>query len=434
MCLLNILTLFLLLCAGVKTAHPLQWLPCMFNDYITQTNNEGGRSIHLLQRSSILQFGLQGDNPVNPHVITFLVTKSKVNLLNFMMDTDADDMDCVIQKYNTEGIHVKWPSLKSHKYISWFSVTLTHTQGLFIISGILAYPCEAPLSEHDEDPNWPAIEDQQILSTSAAVMLKTLSPMETSGIGHQKTLHCQFAVDHKAPNVSVLWYQQSRGERRILFGHASRSGQTEGRGVELKNLARGDLSYTIPFTEVKHTGKYVCSVSVFPMSINLDINLQIQESPQVSLNVGPTLTLQEGEEMKLICEAAKYYPLDVHIEWYEKDPTSSGRRVGAPLAKAMDNILLSSHKNNMDRTYSLLGFFYLKASLEKSGRQFTCSVSHISLRMPIKKSFILIVEEPSSWFFTLTVCSVIVILLSILFFNLRYLFLARKHSLREKPY
>ncbi|XP_077468383.1 tapasin-related protein-like isoform X2 [Stigmatopora argus] len=395
----------------------------MFNDYIPQANNEGVRDIHLLQRSSILQFGQQGDNPVNPHGITFLVTQSKAHLRNFMMDTDADHVDCVIQRYNTGGIHVKWPGQKSHKYNSWFSITLTHTQGLFIISGILAHTCEAPLSEHDDVTNCPAIEDRQTLTTSAAVILKTLSPMVTSGLGHQKTLHCQFAVDHKAPNVSALWYQHSRGERRILLKHASRSGQTEGRGVELKNLASGDLSYTIPFTEVKHTGEYVCSVSVFPLSISLDISLQIQESPQVSLNVGPTLTLQEGEEMKLICEAAKYYPLDVHIVWYEKDPASSGQRVGAPVPKAMDNILLSSHKNNMDRTYSLLGFFYLKASLEKSGRQFTCSVSHISLRMPIKKSFILTVEEPSSWFFTLTVCSVIVILLSVLCFNLRYLIL-----------
>lgn len=116
------------------------------------------------------------------------------------------------------------------------------------------------------------------------------------------------------------------------------------------------------------------------------------EPPRVSLNVGPTLTLQEDGEQKVICEAESYYPLDVEIVWYEQDPAVSGQRVGAPLPKVLENVLLSSHKHNQDKTFSLSAFFYLKASLRASGRQFTCSVSHQSLRVPIRKSFILTVE------------------------------------------
>lgn len=112
--------------------------------------------------------------------------------------------------------------------------------------------------------------------------------------------------------------------------------------------------------------------------------------------MGPVLSVLDGAEHKVVCEAENYYPLDVEIKWYEQDPAASGQRVGAPLPKMLQNILLSSHKHNQDMTYSLSGFFYLKASLEASGRQFTCSVSHKSLRMPIKKSFILQVEGESS--------------------------------------
>lgn len=115
-------------------------------------------------------------------------------------------------------------------------------------------------------------------------------------------------------------------------------------------------------------------------------------APRVSLNIGPTLSLLEGDEQKVICEAEGYYPLDVDIFWFEQDPSVSNQRVGAPLPKALKNILLSSHKHNMDKTYTLSAFFYLKASLRDSGRQFTCSVSHPSLRLPIKKSFVLTVE------------------------------------------
>lgn len=97
-----------------------------------------------------------------------------------------------------------------------------------------------------------------------------------------------------------------------------------------------------------------------------------------------------------MCDAEGYYPLDVQMVWYEQDRAASGQRVGAPLPKVLQNILLSSHKHNNDKTFSLSAFFYLKASLEDSGKQFTCSVSHHSLRVPIKKSFILNVQGEHS--------------------------------------
>lgn len=120
-------------------------------------------------------------------------------------------------------------------------------------------------------------------------------------------------------------------------------------------------------------------------------SLLSSEAPRVSLNIGSTLSLQEGGEQKIVCKAEGYYPLDVEIVWYEQEPAVSGKRVGAPLPKVLQNILLSSHRHNLE-TYSLSAFFYLTALLRDSGKQFTCSVSHQSLRVPIRKSFILTVE------------------------------------------
>ena len=94
----------------------------------------------------------------------------------------------------------------------------------------------------------------------------------------------------------------------------------------------------------------------------------------------------------MTCEADSYYPLDVEIGWYMQDPAVAGQRVGAPLPEKLQNVLLSSHKHNTDKTYSLTAFFYLQAALKHSGREFTCRVSHKSLRVPIKKSFTLTVE------------------------------------------
>lgn len=46
--------------------------------------------------------------------------------------------------------------------------------------------------------------------------------------------------------------------------------------MELKALAGGDASYTLPYTEMKSEGTYICSVLVNPLFGSVDINLQIE--------------------------------------------------------------------------------------------------------------------------------------------------------------
>lgn len=264
------------------------------------------------------------------------------------------------------------------------------------------------------------------------MVIKTESPTVKAALGSQQKLHCRFAVDHEQSNVSVEWIWQHRGERNTLFSYSRGSGRSQGDGVALKSLAGGDASYNIPLVKMTHEGTFVCSVSLNPIFTHLDLNLHVEgeiktvwvfpyssalkrlvlnrrdssgttmkvvlissEPPRVSINVKGVLTLAEGAEHKVICDAGSYYPLDVEMVWYEQDPAASGQRVGAPLPKPLQNILLSSHKHNSDKTFSLSAFFYLKASLRDSGKQFTCSVSHKSLRVPIKKSFVLQVEGES---------------------------------------
>ncbi len=108
------------------------------------------------------------------------------------------------------------------------------------------------------------------------MVMKTQSPSVNIGLAAKQKLHCQFAIDHKKPNITVEWHWQHRGERILLFGHSSRSEKTQGTGVGLKSLAGGDASYTIPFTKMSSEGTYICSVSVVPLFAHLDINLRIE--------------------------------------------------------------------------------------------------------------------------------------------------------------
>ncbi|XP_039986194.1 tapasin-related protein [Xiphias gladius] len=426
--------IYLYLSAGVLCINQVSWLPCRFTDENVTVNEEGHTETQFIHREAMLQFGHRGDAPLNPHAITFLVTASKLDLRRYVEGVEREQLECELRRYSTEGVHVRWPVQAAQEYNHWYRCTLKHSKGLFAITGVLRHPTDQPPTGRQDYRSWPAIGDREILTTTVALVIKTQSPSVRAGLSSQQKLHCQFDLDHRGPNVTVEWHRQHRGEKTRLFSHSSRSGQTQGTGVGLKRLAGGDASYTLPFTKMSSEGTYICSVSVNPLLASLDINLQIEEPPRVSVNVGTNLLLQEGGEQKVVCEAENYYPLDVEIVWYEQDPAVSGQRVGAPVPKKLQNVLLSSHKHNNDKTYSVSAFFYLQASLRDSGRQFTCSVSHQSLRVSIRKSFILTVEEPSSWVFYLAVGVTVVVLLVILCAMLNYLRSARKRALRKKPY
>ncbi|XP_073318560.1 tapasin-related protein [Pagrus major] len=418
------------LCAAVQCVPQMSWLPCQFIDEHVFLNNEGHTETELIHREAMLQFGQKGDTPVNPNAITFLVTGSKLDLRRYIEGVEADQLECELRRYSTQGIHVRWPVKGAEEYNRWFSCTLKHTEG--IVTGFLRYPTDQPPSGQQDFRSWPAIADREIFTTSVVMVIQTQSPSVKASLGTEQKLHCRFAVDHKTPNITVEWTFQHRGERVKLFSHNSRTGQIHGTGVGLKTLAGGDATYKLPFAKISSEGMYICSVSVMPLFASLDISLHIEKAPVVSLNVGPTLLLQEGQDQKVICEAENYYPLDVEIIWYQ-GPAVSGQSVGAPLPKVLQNILLSSHRHSQEKTYSLSAFFYLQPSLSDSGRQYTCSVSHKSLRVPIRKSFILTVEEPSSWMFTLTVVFILIILLVVLYMMLPRL-LSGKRSAQKKPY
>ncbi|XP_068562083.1 tapasin-like [Cebidichthys violaceus] len=422
---------YLCLCAGVRCVQLVSSLPCNFTDE-NVFMKDGLTETQHIHREAMLQFDQAGDPPVNPHAITFLITDSKLDLRRFVEGVEVDRLDCELRRYSTEGIYVRWPFKGEQVYNLWFSCILKHAE--FTVTGFLRQPSDQPPPGQQDYRSWPAIEDRETLTTSVAMVIKTKTPAVRASLGSQQKLHCQFAVDHKAPKVTVEWHRQHRGERTRLFSHNGRTGRSEGSGVGQRSLADGDASYSLPFAKMTSEGTYICSVSVIPLFGSVEISFHIEEPPRVSLNIRPTLLLQKGGEQKVSCNAERYYPLDVEIVWYVQDD----RRVGAPLPKELQNVLLSSHIHNQDNTYSLTAFFYLKASLKDSGRQYTCSVSHQSLRMPVTESFILMVEEPSSWmdnlFFGLLVVVLLVVLLVLLVVLLRYLHSARKQAVLKKPY
>ncbi|KAF4104137.1 tapasin-related protein [Onychostoma macrolepis] len=410
-----------LLCLGVngsQSLYDVQWLPCPFVDEKIHINEEGHTETKYINREAVLQFGNVGDKPLHP-TITFLVTASKVDMRRYLEGTE-DTLNCEIRRYSTGGIVMRWPTAGAQDHDAWFTCTIRHTQGLFVITTFLRHTTAAPAQGEVDFLEWRTVNDRDLLTTSAAMVVLTRTPSVEVGFLKEPNLHCQFTVDHKLPNTTVEWRLQKHGERSKLFSYSSRTGKSEGSGVAVKAIAAGNVSYKLPPTKKHSEGTYICSVMVPPLYGSHDIPLTLSEQPRVSINVGSTLSMTLGKDQKLICDAEGYYPLDVNIEWYRE---TSG---GSPTPSFLKNVLYSSHRLHQDGTYSLSAFFYLLPSLEDSGYKYTCRVSHKSLLIPIRKSFNLIVTEPDSTMWYITVIGFIIAMLVILCYILPQFLAGRK--------
>ncbi|KAK7883151.1 hypothetical protein WMY93_029325 [Mugilogobius chulae] len=394
---------------GVLRAYQIPWLPCNFIDEKVFYNSEGLVETKHTNREAMLQFGHKGDAPVNPDAVTFLVTSSKLDIRRFFEGSEVDQLACELQRYSTEGIHMRWPVRGEHEYNRWFTSRITDLKSQLTVLGFIRQSTpEPPTGAHDYR-NWTAIEDRAVLSTTVVMVVKTQTPKIKASLRSSQKLDCHFAVDHKAANILVEWHK--RGERTSLFSYSGQTGVSQGSGVNTKRLSMGDASYSVSFSKMSSEGVYMCSVTVLPLHASLEISLHI-----------------EGEEKRVACEADGYYPLDVDIEWTYLEGADVGRRVGAPVPKVLENVLYSSHKPNPDRTLYVSAFFYLKAKLSESGRQFTCTVTHQSLRVPVKKSFTLTVQEPSKWMFIVFSLIVIVAVVGLLFLLRSMLTGRRQHQ------
>ncbi|KAI7800430.1 tapasin-related protein-like [Triplophysa rosa] len=410
-----ILALLCLVVNGSESADDLQWLPCQFVDEKVYLNEEGHIETQYIYKKAIIQFGNDGDRPLYLN-ITFLVTASRVDMRHYL-EGDKDTLNCIIRRYNIGRIVMRWPAVGSQEYDIFFTCTLRHTKGAFNITTFLRHTPPAPAGGQVDFLQRLKINDNDLLTTSAVMAVLTRTPSVEVGLLKEPTLHCQFAVDHKKANVRVEWIFQRHGK---LLSYSSHTAISKGTGVSIKDIGAGNASFKLPPTQKTSEGIYICSIRVPPLNGSQNILVRLREQPNVSLNVDSTLSLTLGEYKKVMCDAERYYPLDVNIEWLRE-------QVGvSPTPVLLDNVLHSNHQHDHDGLFSLSAFFYLKPSLEDSGYKYTCKVSHKSLLTPIRKSFILSVTAPYSTMEYITFSGFVVVMLGFLYRYLPQFIAARK--------
>ncbi|XP_063061221.1 tapasin-like [Engraulis encrasicolus] len=411
----------------LQSIHEVPWLPCQFVDEHFQFDSDGHREARYEHRNAVLQFGQQGDRPVHSEVITFLITGSKVDMRRYVKG-EVDSLLCEVRRHNTSVV-ARWPGHGAQEHDTWFTCTLRHNEGLYVATTFLRHSPSDINAPRPESGIWATIADRETVITSAVMVVSSSTPTVNVGLVKEQMLNCEFAVDHKSPRITVEWRLQRRGERTKLFSYSGHTGQVEGSGVAVKAIGRGDASLKIPLTKHASEGTYICSVYVPPLYGSHDIALHIMEPPRVSLTVSAELSLAVGEEQKVLCEAATYYPLDVRMEWLKESTVPGASR----MPEVLKQVLFSSHRHHLDGTYSLSAFFLLKPSLQDSGYRYTCRVEHASLQYPIRKSFTLTVTENDSLLWYALPVVVIVVLFGIL-----VLLLSKLNAMREaqkrKPY
>ncbi|XP_018409602.1 PREDICTED: natural cytotoxicity triggering receptor 3 ligand 1-like [Nanorana parkeri] len=334
---------------------------------------------------------------------TFVFKDSSINLMPFLK-ADLEKLKCKIKSYFTDNIQVLWPDIppSDNTQDSWYIVTTQHTDEKFQMSTFFTILTQTPsTAERDDD----------IHDAVATFTTSTHTPHIYTRLNDNVVLDCAFTVDHKA-EASVTWHFQGSGRRNLkLLSYNGSTKQLEyhrkNSVMQVEKIQKGIASLSVTNVALENQGQFTCTVSVGSLYAEQQINLEIRESPVVSVNV-ESVTLTEGEEQKFVCDASNYYPLNVNIEWLQEG------QHGGFLPTLVPNLIYSSHKYNRDGTFSLSGSFLYTASLQDSGSTFTCRVEHESLSISIKKKVTLTVLERNGWTWTFLQVMIIIFILIII--------------------
>lgn len=179
--------------------HETSWLPCKFSDERVVTKSDGQPELEFIPREAILQFGKQGDAPVNPHVITFLVTGktlaikelsmenscipfcsvlappgSKVNLQRYIQGVEPDQVECGLHWHKLQDVNVRWPAQQANEFNHWLRCHIKHTSGDFILTSFLRHSTDQPPSTQDSRI-WPVISDRETVTTKGLHLISAVN-------------------------------------------------------------------------------------------------------------------------------------------------------------------------------------------------------------------------------------------------------------------
>lgn len=117
--------------------------------------------------------------------MTFYVALvSKLDLQRSIEGVEADELECEVRRYSTEGIHVRWPALGAEGYNRWYTCILRHRKDKFSVTAFLRHPSDQPPPGQQDYRSWPPIADQEVLTTTGRC------PLHLKLLLHVRTKAC----------------------------------------------------------------------------------------------------------------------------------------------------------------------------------------------------------------------------------------------------
>ncbi|XP_007935281.1 tapasin-related protein [Orycteropus afer afer] len=218
------------------------------------------------------------------------------------------------------------------------------------------------------------LSPQGTVQTAVEFQVTTQSPSLNSLLGATASLHCGFSMAPGLDLISVEWRLQYKGSGRLVYSWTTGQGQAKREGAMLEPeplLIAGDASLTLPSLTPKDEGAYICQITTSLYQAQQIIQLNIQASPKIRLNL-----VNEPQLPTLTCNIAGYYPLDVTVTWTREELD------GTPVQ--VSGASFSSLRQSTAGTYSISSS--LTADPGSAGATYTCRVTHISLEEPIVAS------------------------------------------------
>ncbi|XP_078507700.1 tapasin-related protein isoform X2 [Lissotriton helveticus] len=225
------------------------------------------------------------------------------------------------------------------------------------------------------------LSDKGTIPVLVDLSVLTRTPSLITSIGNTVRLDCGL-LSSSLDAAAVEWRIQHEGSGRAILEHSpgdeSRKWPARMEMDPQLLLDSGDASLTIADVGVKDEGTYICLITTPTSHAQQIIHVFVQEPPRVTLSVLPHPD-DPIPKTVLTCDMVRYFPLDVEVHW-----TRNVQQAGLTDALEIAESYSSSHRHNQDGTLSISSSVeVLESDLVKGGWDYTCSVSHISLKEPI---------------------------------------------------
>ncbi|XP_075043671.1 uncharacterized protein LOC142103527 isoform X2 [Mixophyes fleayi] len=201
------------------------------------------------------------------------------------------------------------------------------------------------------------------------------------------TIPCDISDFEPGRTVAVQWTRTWDGNTTIVYDHIPGRVTVYRPGafmVEIE-VERGNAELHIPRVQFSDEGEYTCTVIVTPDKAEGKSALEVSVRLSATLTPGD-ISIELGTEKSVLCEVTNLYPKSAFVRWvrYIKDP---------PGCVVLDRGTCTTDAVNGDATFNVTSHLTLNPTTKDDGNNYSCIVTHRSLKKDLVMNFTLTVTE-----------------------------------------